>query len=212
MDRVWLHWFFRRRHLKRRSQTTDPLYSTSRFDDDETLDHQQVPDSVIYVPTYSPLKDTPHSLCSYHRYFRSRTGSGSDAMWRPDRTPIYVANTLGRDFGDMDIGQTSFPLLVHPASTLATPRSRSTAATSPEVTRKPPTSFRSADNLDSVVGTPPSGCDQSTSPRQPADVVGMTESVTRTRTMWTADGLEEPSETDNLCSCEQPARPTGDCS
>ena len=198
---------FRRRHLKRRSQTTDPLYTTSRFDDDETLDHQQVPDSVIYVPTCSPLKDTPHSLCSYHRYFRSRTGSGSDAMWRPDRTPIYVASTLGGDFGDMDVGQTSFPLLVHPASTLATPRFRSTAMTSPEVVRKSPTSFRSADNLDSVVGTPPPGRDHCTSPRQPKDVV---ESVTRKRTMWTSDGLEEPAETENLCSCEQTT--VGGCS
>lgn len=182
--------------MKLRSQTTDPLYSASRFDDDETLDCQHVPDSVIYVPPCSPLKDT---LCSYHRYFRSRTGSGNDAMWRPDRTPVYVAST-----GDMDAGLTSFPLLVHPASTLATPRFRSTAMTSPEVNRQPPTSFRSADNLDCAVGTPSAGCDRSTSPRQSvgADVL---ESVRRKRTMWTADGHEQPSDTDNLCSCEHPA-------
>ena len=199
----------RRRHLKRRSQTTDPLYSASRFDDDETLDRQQVPDSVIYVPTYSPLKDTPNSLCSYHRYFRSRTGSGNDAIWRPDRTPIYVASRVGHDLGEMDAGQTSFPLLVHPASTLTTPRFRSIAMASPEISRRPPTSFRSADNLDSTAGTPPAGRDHSTSPGQPfrADVV---ESIARKRTIWTADGHEEHSETENLCSCEHPA--TDDCS
>jgi len=194
----------RRRHLKRRSQTTDPLYSASRFDDDETIDRQQLPDSVIYVPTCNQLKDTPTSLCSYHRYFRSRTGSGNDAMWRPDQTPIYVASTVA----DMDASQTSFPLLVHPASTLATPHFRSTAMTSPEVDRRPPTSFRSADNLD-CAGTVAAGGDHSTSPRQ-AVGAGVVESVRRKRTLWTADGLEQPSETENLCSCEHPA--TVDCS
>ena len=200
---------YRRRHLKRRSQTTDALYTASRFDDDETLDRQHVPDSVIYVPTCNPVKDTPPSLCSYHRYFRSRTGSGNDAMWRPDRTPIYVASTTGRDLGDTDAGQTSFPLLVHPASTLATPRFRSTAMTSPEVASRPPMSFRSADNLDCSVGTPSRACHYPTSPGEPdrADVV---ESVRHKRAMWTADGHQEHSDTENLCSCDRPS--AVDCS
>ena len=193
--------------MKRRSQTTDPLYSASRFDDDEVLDRQQLADSVIYVPTCNQLKDTTPSLCSYHRYFRSRTGSGSDAMWRPDQTPIYVAGTV--PVADMDAAQTSFPLLIHPASTLATPHFRSTAMTSPEVDRRPPTSFRSADNLDCAVGTAAADGDHSKSPRQ-AVSSGVVESVRRKRTLWTADGLEEASETENLCSCEHPA--TVDCS
>jgi len=196
----------RRRHLKRRSQTTDPLYSTSRFDDEDSLDRQQVPDSVIYVSTHSPLKDAPPpSLCSYHRYFRSRTGSGNDAMWRADRTPIYVASA-----GDTETGQTSFPLLVHPASTLATPHFRSAAMTSsPEVARRRATSFRSADNLDSSVDSPSAGGNISKSPRQRirADVG---ESIRRKRPLRMADRQEEPSETENLCSCDHPA--TIDCS
>jgi len=208
---AWLVCGRRRRHLQRRSQTTDPLYSASRFDDDEALDRQQtVPDSVIYVPTCSPsLKHTPQSLCSYHRYFRSRTGSGNDAIWPPaaDRTPIYVAGTVGRDLTEA-AGQTSFPLLVHPGSTLATPRFRSTAMTSPS-----PMSFRSADNLDTA------SADQSTPPpRQPvrADLV---ESIRRKRTTWTAaaagaaaDVDNERSETQTLCSCDEHQATSGDCS
>ena len=192
----------RRRQLKTRSQTTDPLYSTSRFDEfDET--QQQIPaaDSVIYVSARSPAKEIappPAPLCSYHRYFRPRTESGNDAMWR-ERAPIYTAT------GDVDT-VTSYPLLVHPGSALATPHFRITS--SPEVARRQAASFRSADNLDSAGGS------ISTSPRPPrprtpaADVV---ESIRRKRPMWTADRQQEPSETEILCSCtDHPA--TANCS
>lgn len=188
----------RRRHLQRRSQTTDPLYSASRLDDDDTLDRQHVPDSVIYVPTCNPsLKDTPQSLCSYHRYFRSPTGSGSDAIW-----PSYVPGH------ELEAGQTSFPLLVHPGTLQVTPRFRSVAMTSPELTRHPPPmSFRSADNLESA-----SERDQSTSPVRQHVRADLVESVRRKRTSWTAaaktDDDNERSERRNLCPCEHQA--TGD--
>jgi len=168
----------RRRQLKRRSQTTDPLYTASRsFDaDDETPNHHQhVPDSVIYVPTCNTINDTtPSALCSYHRYYRSRTKSGCDAVWQ---TPLYTVE------GPDAAPQTSFPLLVHPASTLATPRAtRSTAMTpSPEVVGRPRTCFRSADNLDST------------------DVSA--ESARHNRWTWVAGGLS--SEANNYCPCDQ---------
>jgi len=187
----------------------DPLYSATRFDDDETPDHQHVPDAVVYVATRggSPFSGTPTSLCSYHRHFRSRTGSGNDAMWRgPDGTPpIYAASAAAGNAGARQT-TTSFPLLVHPASTLAMPYFRSPETRSPEVVRRPPpTSFRSADNLDCTVAThSPAGRRDysSTPPRQPvaADLV---EAIRRKRPVWTASGHDERSETENLCSCEQ---------
>ena len=182
----------RRHHLKRRSQTTDPLYSASRSDDDEALDRQQVPDAVVYLSTRSPPKHgTPASLCSYHRYFRSRTGTGSDVMLT--QPPIYVTHTA---VGDVDPAstQTSYPLLVHPASTL---NFRSSDVTSPEVGRRSPTCFRSADNLqDFAEGD---GFTVGRQRRGGADVV--MGSIKRKRTKWsTTDGQEESSETENLCT------------
>jgi len=113
------------------------------LDDDEALDRQRVPDS-------SALYVSAPSLCSYHRHCRSRTGSGNetgsgnDAIWRTT-PPVYVADAAGNN--------TSFPLLVHPASTLAPPFYRSAAAmtSSPEVARRREKSFRSADNLDCAI-------------------------------------------------------------